>query len=151
MTDPADDVRVLAAPLAEESGVELLDVQVKGAGSGRLVRVVVDRKGGVPIDLIQSLAGRVSAALDDRDPLEGRYSLEVTSPGVDWPLLVQRDFDRVVGRAVLVQHDAGEGRVLQTRGVVRAAEEDAVVLDVDGSEERVPYGVIRKASQALPW
>jgi ribosome maturation factor RimP len=151
VTDPAVDVRALAAPLLEEEGLDLVEVEVRGGEGSRLVRVVVDRKGGVPIGAIQEVAGRLSAMLDERDPVEGRYSLEVTSPGVDFPLSGQRDFDRVEGRAVLVHHDTGDGTVAQTRGTVLAAEQDVVVLDVDGSEVRIPYDVMVKASQTLPW
>lgn len=151
MADPGDRVRALAAPIAAEEGLDLVDVRVRGTGPGQLVRVVVDRKGGVPIGTIQEVSDRLASELEADDPIEGRYSLEVTSPGTDHPLSGQRDFDRVEGRDVLVQHSGDEGRILHTRGKVTAAEPDAVVLDVDGSPVRVQYDEIVKASQTLPW
>jgi ribosome maturation factor RimP len=133
-------------------------VQVRGAGSRMLVRVVVDRKGGIDLASCQRLAGELSAALDAADPIEGRYVLEVTSPGVDYPLTDQAAFSRVEGRVVLV-HRRPESRgnsaesdgATQLRGVVKAADPDAVVLDVGGETVRVPYREIVKATQALPW
>ena len=151
MADVSGRVRALAMPLAEASRAELIDVQVKGAGSRMLVRVVVDRKGGVDLETCQRLARELSAALDAADPIEGRYVLEVSSPGVDHPLTDRAAFDRVEGRPVLVVIDAPEHDRRQVRGTVRMAEVDAVVLDVDGETVRVPYTDIVKATQALPW
>lgn len=150
--DLAASVRDLAGPLAAEADVDLVDVQVKGTGPRRLVRVMVDRKGGVDLATCQEVSRRLSAALDEHDPIAERYSLEVTSPGTSHPLHGQRAFERVEGRGVLVQRrSAGDDRVEQVRGTVRDADADVVVLDVDGDEVRVPYGEIVKATQTLPW
>lgn len=148
---PEEQIAEIAEPLARDAGLDLVEVEVKGGGAQRLVRVIVDRKGGVTVEACQRLSQRMSVRLDEEDPIEGRYKLEVTSPGTDYPLRGQAAFDRVEGRAVLVHHDAGDGRVLQVRGSVVRAEEDAVVLDVDGEERRLPYDEIVKAAQALPW
>jgi ribosome maturation factor RimP len=128
-----------------------VDVQVKGAGSRMLVRVVIDRKGGISIAACERLSQQLSAALDVANPIEGRYVLEVTSPGVNYPLTDQAAFDRVEGRLVLIHRRAPDGRVEQVRGTVTAAEDDAVCLDTDSEVVRVPYGEIVKATQALPW
>jgi ribosome maturation factor RimP len=145
-----DTVTSLARPLAEARGLALVSVEVKGTGGRGLVRVRVDRKGGVGVADCQELSRELSDALDEADPIEDRYALEVTSPGVDHPLTDRAAFDRVEGRPVLV-HRGGDGAPREVRGTVRAAEEDAVVLDVDGTEVRIPYGDIAKATQALPW
>jgi ribosome maturation factor RimP len=146
---PSARVRALAEPLADAAGLDLVDVEVK-QGPRTLVRVTVDRKGGVDVGTCQDLSGRLSAALDAEDPVDGRYALEVTSPGVDRPLRDRRAFDRVEGRAVLVHRRVADATT-QIRGVVRAAQDDAVVLDVNGEEVRVPYDDIAKATQQLPW
>ncbi len=134
-------------------------MQVKGTGSRTLVRVVVDRKGGIDLASCQHLSRALSSALDAADPIEGRYVLEVTSPGVDHRLTDQAAFRRVEGRAVLVHHRRGSGvgspgepgNAVELRGLVTAAEPDAVVLEVEGQPVRVPYREIVKATQALPW
>jgi ribosome maturation factor RimP len=134
-------------------------VQVKGAGSRTVVRVVIDRKGGIDLESCQRLSGELSAALDAVDPIKGRYVLEVTSPGIDYPLTNRAAFDRVEGRMVLVHRrrksgvgDPEEaGAVTQLRGRVTAAGPDAVVLDVEGEPVPVPYREIVKATQMLPW
>jgi len=115
-----------------------------------LVRVIVDRKGGIDLASCQRLSNELSAALDAADPIESRYVLEVTSPGVDYPLTDQAAFSRVEERVVLI-HRGEPGTVSQLRGKVTAADPDAVVLDVEGETIRVPYREIIKATQVLPW
>lgn len=151
MQSPSDTVRALVEPLARQAEVDLVDVQVKGSGGRRIVRVVVDRKGGVDLGTCQRLSRQLSAQMDEADPIADRYALEVTSPGIDHPLADARDFARVEGRDVLVHRDAGGGRMLQVRGKVTAVEDEAVVLDAEGEQVRVRYDEIAKATQSLPW
>lgn len=147
----AATVRALTEPLAAAAGAELVDVEVKGGGAQRLVRITVDRAGGIDLATCQRLSRDLSVRLDEEDPIPGRYQLEVTSPGVNRPLRDQRGFARVRGRDVLVHRDAGDGRVLQLTGTVQEAADDAVVLDCEGEIVRVPYDEIVKATQRLPW
>lgn len=153
MTEEAQRVRDLAAALADDLELDLVDVEVKGGGSSRLVRITVDRKGGVDLATCQAVSRELSALLDHDDPIKGRYALEVTSPGTDRPLRDRAAFDRVEGRDVLV-HRRAEGDdapPAEVRGAVARAEEDAVVLDVEGQDVRIPYAEIVKAKQTLPW
>lgn len=145
--DSEESVRALVAGLADASGLDLVEVALKGQGSRQLLRVLIDRKGGLDLAACQDFAKRLSERLDEDDPLPGRYTLEVSSPGTGYPLRDQRAFDRVEGKRVTVLR-AEEPEV---SGVVKAAHDDVVVLDVDGEEVAVPYGAITKATQALPW
>jgi ribosome maturation factor RimP len=149
---PASDIRDMAFEQARDEGADVLAVEVKGEGSRRLVRVVVDRKGGIPLDVCQRISQRLSRRLDDADPIAGRYTLEVTSPGIDWPLGDRAAFDRVEGREVLI-HRRGEGtHVEQIRGRVVHAGSQSVEIDNDeAGTVTVAYDDIVKAAQALPW
>lgn len=151
MADEEHAVAELARPLATARGVDLVGVEIKGTGGRRLVRVMIDRKGGVELTDIQEVSRELSAALDEEDPVEGAYALEVTSPGVDHPLTDHAAFDRVEGRLVTVRRRTEDGPAPELRGTVAQAEPDAVVLDVDGEAVRVPYTDIEKATQSLPW
>lgn len=153
MTEEAQRVRDLAAGLADDLELDLVDVEVKGGGSSRLVRITVDRKGGVDLATCQEVSRELSALLDRDDPVKGRYALEVTSPGTDRPLRDRAAFDRVEGRDVLVHRRAerDDAPPAEVRGAVARAEEDAVVLDVEGQDVRIPYAEIVKAKQTLPW
>lgn len=173
-----DDVTVLAEPLAVAAALDLVEVQRKGSGPRTLLRVVVDRKGGVDLAACQELSRRLSDALDAAEAagtvrLPDGYRLEVTSPGTDHPLRDRRAFERVEGREVLVTRsvtgvdgatgspatDGGDGAgagsgpeaVEQVQGTVRGADEDAVEIATDEGTVRVAYGEIVKATQRLPW
>jgi ribosome maturation factor RimP len=132
---------VLDGPLAAK-GLDLEDVQVTTAGRRRVVRVLVDKDGGVSLDDIAEATTHVSAALDAEEILgEGAYTLEVTSPGVDRPLTSPRHWRRNVDRLVKVTLHTKEtltGRILE-------ADDSSVTLTCDGRPTRLPYDAIAKA------
>ena len=152
MADLGDTVDRIARPVVDEAGLDLVDVRVKGSEGRPRVQVIVDRKGGVDVGTCQDVAKAISRALDEDDPVEGRYTLEVTSPGTDHPLADQRAFDRVEGRLVKAVLRTEDDRTREVVGTVTAAHEDAAELTAaDGTVHRVPYADIVKATQELPW
>lgn len=108
----------LLGPLVAEKGLDLEDIKIIPAGRRRLVRVVVDRDGGVTLDNVAEVSQSISKRLDETDVLgNGPYVLEVSSPGVDRPLTEPRHWRRARGRLVKVQMRDGttvEGRVTGT-------------------------------------
>jgi ribosome maturation factor RimP len=156
----ADHVRGLAEPLAAELGVEVLDVRVSGPSGRRLLRLTIDlddldADDGVDIDTIATLTRQLNAALDEVDPVPGRYTLEVTSPGADQPLVRARDFARNRGREVKVAvSDASADAVadpVEHTGVVVAVTDTDLTLDIDDTELVVPLVDIEQARVVLPW
>ena len=122
----------LVGPL-EELGVDLEDVEVSRAGRRDLVRIVIDRDGGVDLDVVAAVSQRVSGLLDEpplHALLPGPFVLEVTSPGVDRPLTDVRHWRRAVDRRVRVER--ADASVVEGR-IVSVAEDGLVQLDVDGS------------------
>ena len=130
-------------PAIEGAGLDLEGIEVTPAGRRRLVRVIVDKDGGVTLDDIAETTRLVSRRLDDDEDLMGEmsYTLEVTSPGTDRPLTAPRHWRRNVGRLVKVAPHEGEpvtGRIVE-------AGDSAARLDVDGTARDVRYDEIRKA------
>ena len=126
-----DRVRDVLSPVVTAAGFDLEDVAITAAGRRNVVKVVVDRDGGVDLDAVAEVARVVSAALDDSDATgESPYTLEVTSPGVDRPLTEPRHWRRATGR--LVKAGAITGRVLD-------ADDAVVTIDVDGETREIPY------------
>ena len=118
--------------MIEGEGLELVDVTFGREGGRRILRLTVDREGGVDLDTISQLSQKVSRRLDLEGFEPGPYALEVTTPGIERPLRRPQDFRRAVGQRVRVK--TGEG-VLE--GELRAAEEDGICIAAQDDEHRV--------------
>lgn len=137
------EIRTRIEACVSPRAVDLEDLTLTSVGRREVVRVVVDRDGGVDLDLIAELSTQIAAELDeDASLFPGAYVLEVTSPGVDRPLTAPRHWRRAVGRLVSVQRTAlpaVQGRV------VDASEEDATIRVSDGDDVRVAYADVANA------
>jgi ribosome maturation factor RimP len=129
-------VRSVARRVTADRGLELVDVELKRSPSGQLVRLYVDRPdGGIGLDQLQSVSEEVSAILDAEDPIEGHYTLEVSSPGLDRPLHGEADYRRFVGRlAKLSSYEPVEGRRHWTGRIV-TCDDGIVTLALVGEKE----------------
>jgi ribosome maturation factor RimP len=137
-----DHLRDIVEPVCAAHGVDLEALEIASAGRRRRVSIVIDTDGGVDLDRCAELSHAVSSALDATDVLgESPYTLEVSSPGVARPLRLPRHWRRNAGRLVRVVLDDGAELV----GRIAAADGAGVVLDVDGSERRLPYAAIKTA------
>ncbi len=137
-------VRSAAERVTADRRFELVDVELKRAAGGQLVRLYVDRPGGIGLDELQSVSEEVSAILDAEDPIEGRYTLEVSSPGLDRPLRGETDYRRFVGRlAKLSSYEPVEGRRHWTGRIV-ACDGGIVTLELVGEQAsaRVPLAKV---------
>ncbi len=135
-----DRVRSAATRVAADRGFELVDVELKRAAGGQLVRVYVDKPGGIGLDELQSVSEEVSAILDAEDPIDGRYTLEVSSPGLDRPLKSEADYRRFIGSlARLSSYQPIEGR-RYWMGRIVSCEGGVVTLSLERENEsaRVP-------------
>ena len=97
-----DAVKAVGERVASRHGCELVDVEIKRGSGAALVRLFVDKTGGIGVDDLKLLSQEVSAILDVEDPVQSSYTLEVSSPGLDRPLVSARDFERNVGRLLQV-------------------------------------------------
>lgn len=138
-------VRSLAEAVLSGHEAELVDLQVS-RGPSNLVRLVVDRRQGIDLDTCATISNQLSRMLDADDPISGRYTLEVTSPGADRPLKSQRDFDRNVGRPLRVQTD-----VTEFEGTLDQVEPERIRLSTKDGEEWIDVAAIKTAKVVLPW
>ncbi len=134
-------IAALVDPLAA-LGLDLEAVELTPAGKRRVLRIAVDKDGGVTLDDVAEATRAVSEVLDSGDAMgEQPYTLEVTSRGVDRPLTLERHWRRNAGRLVkitLVEGGQVTARILEAR-------EQGVLVEGDGSEREVAYDDIAKA------
>ena len=135
---------VLTEPLAA-TGLDVEAIELTPAGKRRLLRVAVDKDGGVTLDDIAEATKEVSRVLDGPDGSdvmgEQPYTLEVTSPGTDRPLTHPRHWRRNQGR--LVKATLADGRTVTGR--ITESDDTRAVLDVDGSRDEVGYADVTRA------
>jgi ribosome maturation factor RimP len=155
----ADRVRDVVLPVLSTHDLELYDLDVRGP----LVRVVVDRAGGVDLDGLSAVTRDVSRALDDADPITHRYTLEVTSPGVERSLRTPAQFARAVGEVVKVRLTTGGEGERRVQGELTAADENGITVrsDVDADsddadhealpERTLSYDEIERARTVFEW
>ena len=147
MTASGARLSELLAPVVAAAGADLEDVSVSKAGKRSVVRVLVDRDGGVSLDDVADLSRAVSDALDaldEQDPsaLGPSYVLEVSSPGVDRPLTAPRHWRRNLTRLVTATLRDGT----TATGRVTAADDDAVTLDIDGTARGLRHADIARGA-----
>lgn len=147
-------VRALAAPVITGHGVELVEVEVRGAHGSRVVRIVGDAEDGLDLDLIADLSREIGDLLDEDDLVGGRYTLEVSSPGVDRPLRTPTNFRRNVGRDVRVVRNReaiDRGEKGELTGTLDAVDDHALTLTVGKDTVTVPHADVDHGKVVLPW
>ena len=145
----ADRVHALIEPIVAAAGIELVDVE-HGPG---LLKVTLDKEGGIDLDTITGASEQISDLLDVHDPVPGRYTLEVTSPGVERPLRTPSEFKRFAGNgtAVVIRTNPGVNGDRRIQGVLEAADDERIVVAVDDDRRELAYSDIERARTVFEW
>ena len=132
------------APAALSHGLELVAVELAGGHGHPILRVFLDKEGGIGLDEICEANSWISAFLDESEPFGESYTLEVSSPGIDRPLRKLGDFERFRGSIAQLKTRPLDGRTRFT-GTIDDVTDDAIALDVDGELVRIPFSDVRHA------
>jgi ribosome maturation factor RimP len=141
-----EKIESLVAQVAREEMVEVFDLAVVREGPRTVIRVFLDREGGIRLAECESFSRKMSAVLDVSDPMPGPYVLEVSSPGLDRRLTKPAHFAAVAGKRIKVSLlEPVEGSRNYT-GTLLRADEEGIDLERDGKTFRFAYGAVRKAN-----
>ena len=146
-----DALRAAAEPILASLGLELVDVEIVGSGRARVLRLTIDRDGGIDLDTLAEANRPVSDALDAADALTGPYTLELSSPGVERPLRRPAEFRRFVGTTVSVKSHGPVDGARRHRGLLVEADDASIALEVDGQHRRLSYDEISSARTVFEW
>jgi ribosome maturation factor RimP len=161
----ADVVRATCEQIVARRGLELVELSLGREGRGQVLRITVDDPAGsTSLDEVAEVSEEISRALDAEDPIPGRYTLEVSSAGLERPLVRPSDYHRFAGRQVKVRTlEPIEGRRTFT-GSIRSAGDDAFVLEealagggdgapVEGwaAVVEIPYVAVARARLVVDW
>jgi ribosome maturation factor RimP len=141
------EVTKICTPIAGDLGLELVQVVYLRESYGWVVRILVDRiDGAVTLDDCSTLSRELSDVLDIEDPIETKYRLEVSSPGLDRPLVKKEDYQRFAGREITLKTaQPVEGRS-KFKGRLEGLEENTVKLEVDGKTYELDLTNVKSAN-----
>jgi len=138
---------------AEGTGIEIADIQLKGAGKSRLLRVYIDAPGGVTHRHCEMISERLGKLLDEEDPIpDSGYTLEVSSLGLERPLSKPRDFERVVGQKVLLGLKQPVNGKIRIEGKLTDFSGNVLQIQAaDGEQVAIPLDWVQKAKLKFEW
>jgi ribosome maturation factor RimP len=144
-------VQEIAERVGEKSGLEIVEVELKGSGRNQLLRVFIDKPGGVTHGDCETLSRQMEELLDAEDLFPDQYTLEVSSPGVERKLKKPNDFERFQGqKARLVLKEEGKNRSLV--GTLAGTGDSGILLVLpDGERVHIPFSSIDRANLKFEW
>lgn len=144
----------MTEPLAASEGMEVVDIELKyeGTRGGRVLRVYLDKEGGPVMEDLSKVSRSLSDLLDENDDVvEGAYSLEVSSPGVNRPLKRTEHFARFVGKRVRVRtREAIDGRRAFLGDLLEVTPQ-IIAINQDGRRWEIPFSIIEKSNYEHDW
>jgi len=134
----ASRVEALCAPVAAENHLSLWDVVYEKEGGAWFLRILIDKEGGIGLEDCESFTHAINPLIDEADPIEGNYYLEVSSPGIERHLRKISHFTASIGKRVMVRmiRPLEDGR-RELEGVLTAFEQGTVTISADQGEERL--------------
>jgi ribosome maturation factor RimP len=145
------EVDAMVRPVVEAAGLTLVEVGLHREHGRRVLRVTVDRDGGVDLDTIGEVSGRIGRRLDLEGFDPGPYDLEVSSPGVERPLRGRRDFERRLGERVKLRTGRSIDGSRTHLGTIVAADDRAVRIATDAGERELAYDDVTSARTVFEW
>ncbi|MBS9777794.1 MAG: ribosome maturation factor RimP [Gammaproteobacteria bacterium] len=133
----------LLTPSVEALGYELVGVEYHPNSVNALVRIYIDKEGGVNLEDCVAVNEQVSGVLDVEDPITSKYTLEISSPGLDRPLFNLKDFERFIGSQVKIRVSRPVERQRNFKGEILAVEENIItVSDKNGNNFELDFNFI---------
>jgi ribosome maturation factor RimP len=148
ISDLKTDIEKLAEPLISSEGFDLVEIKVSRYKSNFRLQIFIDSINGVPLDKCVELSKIIGAALDVEDILDSEYILEVSSSGLDRPLLSHRDFERKIGKDVKVEYTE-DGKRKRIRGSLAKVDTAAILINCDGSEFKIALSDIQQGKVVI--
>ena len=143
----ADQVLQLVQPIARSLGLEVLEVLYEKKFDGMNLTVVIDKEGGVSINDCEALHRAIDEPLDKLDPIEGSYTLNVSSPGIDRPLKLDWDYKRNLGKKISVKLYKPVDGKKTFQGVLESYDDNSFVLDTGN---KIITFIKKETAQVLP-
>lgn len=146
--DTVRQIHDLIEPLLAESGHELVEVQLRNEKIGLVLRIIIYQDSGITLEDCQQVSREVSHLMEVEDPIGKPYNLEVSSPGLDRPLITARDYVRNIGKKIQIWFSTDKNDS-ETIGVLKAVENGTVTLTAGGQDKKIILETINKAKPVI--
>jgi ribosome maturation factor RimP len=148
--DQTRKIETLVEPVIDRLGYALVRVQIQGAKRATLQIMAERRDGrGMKVDDCTRISRALSVLLDEADPIESEYTLEVSSPGIDRPLMRPADYERFVGHDAKIELDPPVNGRKRIQGAIAQVAGDHVALNVEAETVSLPFAAVRRAKLVL--
>ena len=143
----------LAAPLAENEGMEIVDIELRHERSrgGRVLRLYLDKAGGPTVDDLSRVSRQLSELLDSQDVVSGAYTLEVSSPGINRPLKRPEHFARYIGKRVRIRTRDLIGGKRSFLGILQDVAGESITVAQEGTRYDIPFAAIERSNYEHDW
>lgn len=145
MKQAPEHLSVLIEPIVEGLGYECVGIEYNPHPRNGLLRIYIDKQGGILVEDCTKVSHQLSGVLDVEDPIQGNYQLEISSPGEDRPFFKLSQFESFIGSTVKV----GLFKAIENRkkitGVIQKVENESVFLQEDGHIFEIPFQAMSKA------
>lgn len=142
-------VEELVAPILEGMNVELVDIEYQKEGSNWFLRVFIDKEGGIDIDDCGSVSEKLSKRLDEFDPIQDAYFLEVSSPGIERTLKKEKDIQWAIGKRVHVKTYEAIEDVLIFEGILAEFDGGVLTIQEENKSYQIPYDKVANARLSI--
>jgi len=145
-------IEAIAERVGDSEGIEIVEVELKGGGKTRFLRISIDKPGGVTHADCELVSQQVGTILDVEDVVPGSYTLEVSSPGVERKLLKYKDFERFQGKKIkaILREPVENSR--RWEGTLASCADGLITLEVAGGKTiQFPFDQVEKANLKFEW
>ncbi len=145
-------IEAIAGRVAEPEGIEIVEIELKGGGKNRFLRISIDRPEGVTHADCELISHQVGTILDVEDVVPGAYTLEVSSPGVERKLLKYKDFERFTGKKIKVVLREPVENSRRWDGTLASCADGLIVLEIaEGKSIQFSFDQVEKANLKFEW
>ena len=142
----SDGLEALFAPVVQGLGFSLWGVALRSSQHHALVKIFIDHKDGITVDNCSEVSHQISGILDVEDPISVAYTLEVSSPGVERPLMKREHFEMYLGREIKVRLSWAVQERKNFLGTLSKLSEEEVTMEVDGELVEFPLNAVKRAN-----
>jgi ribosome maturation factor RimP len=140
----------LIQPIFDRMGVFLVNLELRGAINNQVLTILADTEDGITLEQITDLSREIADVLDINDPINGKYRLDVSSPGIDFPLKELWQFRKNLGKQLRVKYKENESN-LEITGKLQSCDKKEIIIELNLDKKIIPLKNIKKAVVKVDW